>query len=334
MEQRQADMRRMAGYGASGDDVARFLRELRQLRDDAGLGHAELAARAHFPYDIIMAAEVGPGLPDLPVLCAYVRGCGGTTEEWEERWRSLTRTPSLPVSASRNAGRSDAATAGARIGAVTQVGDSPDPSIIIAALSRVAEEMASPGAQSPAAGQADDFSSADASFPPAEASYPPVAEPAAPPAEAFPAAPEPFPPDLATSAGDKPAGWDPIRVSTAWPAIRDTPVAAAGPAGPAGPAGRAAGADPAGGSGMGVPWGKAPWEADPLNAAPVSPARSGSAAQPAGAVPGAGAGTTAAGAGTTRGAGGGAGHPASWTRVAVIAAVLVCVLAVLLAVFA
>ena len=34
---------------ASGDDTARFLRELRQLRDGAGLGQAELAARAHYP---------------------------------------------------------------------------------------------------------------------------------------------------------------------------------------------------------------------------------------------------------------------------------------------
>ena len=128
------------------DDAARFLRELRQLRDGAGLGHAELAARAHFPYDSIRAAEVGPALPDLPVLSAYVRGCGGTTEEWEERWRSLTSTPSLPVSESRHAGTSDAATAGARIGSVSQVGDNPDPSVIIAALNRVAEEMASPSA--------------------------------------------------------------------------------------------------------------------------------------------------------------------------------------------
>jgi hypothetical protein len=336
VEQRQADMRQMAGYGTSGDDVARFLRELRQLRDGAGLGHAELAARAHFPYDIIRAAEVGPGLPDLPVLCAYVRGCGGTTEEWEERWRSLTRTPSMPLSASRNAGRSDAATAGARIGAVTQVGDNPDPSIIIAALGRVAEEMASPGTQSPGAGQAGEFPPADASFPsaeaaypPVEAAYPPVAEPLAPPAEAFPAAPEPFPPvppaPEFTAGDNKPAGWDPIRVSTAWPVLRDTPTALPGPAD------RTAGADPAGGTGMGVPWGKAPWESEPPNAAPASPARASSAAQPAGTVPGT-ARTTAVGA--SRGAGGGTGHPASWTRIAVIAAVLVCVIAVLLAVFA
>ena len=142
MEHHKADIRQVAGRGTAGDDTARFLRELRQLRDGAGLGHAELAARAHFPYDSIKAAEAGPSLPDLPVLSAYVRGCGGTTEEWEERWRSLTRTPSLPVSAARHAGDSAAATAGARIGSVTQVVDTPDPSVILAALNRVAEGMA------------------------------------------------------------------------------------------------------------------------------------------------------------------------------------------------
>src|SRR5579864_4550812 len=143
VKHQEAELREVVPSGVPDDDPARFLRELRQLRNGAGLEHVELAARAHYPCDAILAAEAGPALPDLPVLSAYVRGCGGTTEEWEERWRSLTRSPSLPVSASRHAGRSDAATAGARIGSVSQVGDSPDPSIIIAALNRVAEEMAS-----------------------------------------------------------------------------------------------------------------------------------------------------------------------------------------------
>ena len=58
------------------DDATRFLRELRQLRSEAGLESAELAARAHYPHDVIVAAEIGPGLPELPVLSAYVRGCG------------------------------------------------------------------------------------------------------------------------------------------------------------------------------------------------------------------------------------------------------------------
>src|SRR6202034_1766763 len=90
-----------------GDDSTRFLRELRQLRDGAGLGPAELAARAHYPYDRIRAAEVGPSLPDL-----------------------------------RPTGSSTAASAGARIGSISPAADTPDPSIILAALDRVAEEMA------------------------------------------------------------------------------------------------------------------------------------------------------------------------------------------------
>ncbi len=176
MEHHKADVWQVAGRGTAGDDAARFLRELRQLRDAAGLGHAELAARAHYPYDIIKAAEAGPSLPDLPILSAYVRGCGGTAEEWEERWRRLTRTPSLPVSASRHAGNSAAATAGARIGAATQVVDAPDPSVIIKALSRVAEEMAGGGTET---------DEAPLTVPPRPA-YPAEDSPAAPPPAVVP----------------------------------------------------------------------------------------------------------------------------------------------------
>jgi hypothetical protein len=142
VEHRQVEDRPAASCRAPGDDPARFLRELRQLRDGAGLGQAELAARAHYPYDRIKAAEVGPTLPDLPVLSAYVRGCGGTTEEWEERWRSLTSAPTLPLLDARPAGCSTAASAGARIGSISPVADTPNPSVILAALDRVAEEMA------------------------------------------------------------------------------------------------------------------------------------------------------------------------------------------------
>jgi hypothetical protein len=314
VEHRKADVRQVASRGASGDDPARFLRELRQLRDGAGLGQAELAARAHFPYDSIRAAEVGPALPDLPVLSAYVRGCGGTTEEWEERWRSLTRSPSLPVPASRHAGRSDAATAGARIGSVSSVGDSPDPSIIIAALDRVAEEMASssadPVSPSPAVPAVPDF-------PSSEAPLPSVPEP-------FPSTPEP-------RTSDTPAGWDPIRVSTAWPAIRDTPMVAA----------ESASATQL--SGAAAPWEAAPWAEGPLDATPpatgavspgvVSPGAAGSAAPAAGATSGDARAPEAA-AGYAPAAAGASGRSSSQTRVVVIAAVLLCVLAVLLAIFA
>jgi hypothetical protein len=142
VEHSQVEAPQPTARRSSGDDTARFLQELRQLRDGAGLGPAELAARAHYPYDRIRAAEAGPALPDLPVLSAYVRGCGGTTEEWEERWRSLTSAPTLPLLAARPAGSSTAASAGARIGSVSPAADTPDPSIILAALDRVAEGMA------------------------------------------------------------------------------------------------------------------------------------------------------------------------------------------------
>ncbi len=314
MEHGKTETRQVAGYRASGDDAARFLSELRQLRDSAGLGHAELAARAHFPYDSIRAAEVGPALPDLPVLSAYVRGCGGTTEEWEERWRSLTRSPSLPVSASRHAGRSDAATAGARIGSASQIGDNPDPSIIIAALNRVAEEMGSPGAdivEPPADVElTENVASSEASFPPATGVFPPADG-------GVPLAPEPV-------TSGRPAGWDPIRVSTAWPAIRDTPATAAEPATSAGSYG---------GTGTGVPWGSPPWADDRLGTASSATDTAGPAAGETSSgtarVPAA-----ATRSGTSASGDGGQGSPASWTRIMVAAAVLLCVLAVLLAIFA
>ena len=142
MEHGEAELREVAPYDTPRDDPARFLRELRQLRDGAGLGQTELAIRAHYPRDAIRAAEAGPALPDLPVLSAYVRGCGGAVTEWEERWRALTSSPTLPLLPSRTAGGSDAATAGARVGSVSLAADGHDPSLVMAALSRVAHGIA------------------------------------------------------------------------------------------------------------------------------------------------------------------------------------------------
>lgn len=251
MEHHNADARPVAGLGVSGDDdTARFLRELRQLRYSAGLGHAQLAARAHYPYDSIMAAELGPSLPDLPVLSAFVRGCGGPTQEWEERWRSLTSSPSLPVPETRQTGQSDAANAGARVCSAALAGDVPDPSVILAALNRVAEEMASPAADP---------------VPP-----PPVAPPAPDlPPSAFPSPSSSlseFSQDFSSGeagAVARSAGWDPIRVSAAWPALKYTPTMAelASDAGGPGGAGSPGGA--------GAPWGAAvaPWAEDLADAA-------------------------------------------------------------------
>jgi hypothetical protein len=381
VEHHQADVWQAAARGAAGDDAARFLRELRQLRDGAGLGHAELAARAHYPYDLIKAAEAGPSLPDLPVLSAYVRGCGGTAEEWEERWRQLTSTPSLPVSESRHAGNSAAATAGARIGAVTQVVDAPDPSVIIAALNRVAEGMAVggpdldaaltvpprpayPSDDLPGSGSTAGFPAADALAPDValpevavpEVSLPltPVEDPVATPADFTPFAPvapvedpvptladftpfapvapvddpvvipadaraagslsdpmaDPMPAAAEPAADVRPKGWDPIRVSAAWPKIGDEdPRKTLGSADGAGPSDSSkAGKSPAGAARAG--------------------AASGNVAKPVV--------RQSAWAGSVDASGEPAGvaRPGSRARTLMVAVVLICVVAVVLAIFA
>jgi hypothetical protein len=118
-----------------GDDQARFLADLRALREAAAVGYDELAARAHYPSDILKEAENGPGLPTLPILAAYVRACDGDVLEWEERWRrvanEISGDPGLPV---RPAGASPAAVAGARAGVGVAPPDVYDPERIKAAL--------------------------------------------------------------------------------------------------------------------------------------------------------------------------------------------------------
>ena len=118
-----------------GDDQARFLADLRALRDSAAIGYDELAARAHYPSDVLKEAENGPVLPGLPILTAYVRACDGDVLNWEERWRRLNPEvaddPDLPV---RPAGASPAAVAGARAGVGVAPPDVYDPERIKAAL--------------------------------------------------------------------------------------------------------------------------------------------------------------------------------------------------------
>jgi hypothetical protein len=118
-----------------GDDQARFLADLRALRDSAAIGYDELSARAHYPSDVLKEAENGPSLPGLPILSAYVRACEGDVLDWEERWRRLNPEapddPDLPV---RPAGASAAAVAGARAGVGVTPPDVYDPDRIRAAL--------------------------------------------------------------------------------------------------------------------------------------------------------------------------------------------------------
>ena len=150
MEQRNADLR--TDLCDRRDPAAgRFLSDMRALRAQASLGQGELAARAHYPRDVIAAAE--SALPELPVLAAYVRGCGGTGDdmvEWEDRWRSVTGAAASPVLSARVAGLSGAASAGARLSAVSPAVSPPvspegqGPAVVLAALHRFAERMAQP----------------------------------------------------------------------------------------------------------------------------------------------------------------------------------------------
>jgi hypothetical protein len=131
---------------SQGDDRAAFLAEFRTLRDRAALDYEELAARAHYPTEVLREAEIGPGLPGLPVLAAYVRACGADVIEWEERWRRLASSTGndagLPV---RPAGASPAAVAGARAGITITPAEAHDSERIRAALRahREREEHAS-----------------------------------------------------------------------------------------------------------------------------------------------------------------------------------------------
>jgi hypothetical protein len=141
---------RATGADGATDEAIQFLREMRQMRSGAGLGCADLAARAHYPKDVIMAAEAGPSLPDLPILSAYVRGCGGTVAEWEERWRALTGTPiTSPGLPARPVGGSSLAAAGARAASSTPAVGIPDQRRIMAAISRASAAWAATAAIPP-----------------------------------------------------------------------------------------------------------------------------------------------------------------------------------------
>jgi hypothetical protein len=185
----------------SGDDQARFLADLRALRDSAVIGYDELSARAHYPSDVLKEAENGPSLPGLPILSAYVRACEGDVLDWEERWRRLNPEvpddPDLPV---RPAGASAAAVAGARAGVGVAPPDVYDPDRIRAALrgdqgrtEQTSRKTDDPGILTSASASAD-----------AHPGYDQPAEPAASP--------------------DHGAGWG---ASTGWDAVPDPQVTSA-----------------------------------------------------------------------------------------------------------
>ncbi|WP_329100973.1 hypothetical protein OG792_19790 [Micromonospora sp. NBC_01699] len=70
--------------------LLRFARDLRLLREKAGKPtYRELSGRAHYSEAALSQAAAGHKLPSMAVTLAYVAACGGSTEDWEERWREV-----------------------------------------------------------------------------------------------------------------------------------------------------------------------------------------------------------------------------------------------------
>src|ERR1700759_2536094 len=132
------------------DDKQRFLADMRALRDEAALGYDELAARTHYPDDILKDAESGPSLPGLPVLAAYVRACEGDVPAWEERWRRLG------FDAPRGDADLPARAAGARPGVAPPDAYTPEPiGAVLRGISQAEQdELGTPGRTAAAFGPA------------------------------------------------------------------------------------------------------------------------------------------------------------------------------------
>jgi len=71
------------------DGLEAFARDLRALRAKADLDYPEMAEVSHYEMKTLAAAAGGLRLPSLPVAVAFVRACGGSVAEWEERWQKI-----------------------------------------------------------------------------------------------------------------------------------------------------------------------------------------------------------------------------------------------------
>ena len=72
--------------------VQRFAFELRRLREAAGKpAYRDVAKRAHYSVTALSEAAGGEAFPSLAVTLAYVRACGGDSDEWRQRWESASQ---------------------------------------------------------------------------------------------------------------------------------------------------------------------------------------------------------------------------------------------------
>src|SRR6202035_3452555 len=64
--------------------------DLRRLRAQAGNPpYRAMAMKARYSASTLSEAASGRRLATLPVVVAYVAGCGADTEGWQERWRQV-----------------------------------------------------------------------------------------------------------------------------------------------------------------------------------------------------------------------------------------------------
>lgn len=85
-----------------------FATGLRDLRQEAGNPpFRQLARRAHYSATTLSVACSGTALPSLEVTLALVRACGGSEEEWRQRWADaaaeIEAEPGRPRTAAKRA---------------------------------------------------------------------------------------------------------------------------------------------------------------------------------------------------------------------------------------
>lgn len=67
--------------------LASFASGLRALRAQRGLKYRQLARRAHCSQGALSRAASGRYLPTWEITRAYVLACGGSADQWQDRWR-------------------------------------------------------------------------------------------------------------------------------------------------------------------------------------------------------------------------------------------------------
>jgi DNA-binding XRE family transcriptional regulator len=82
----------VSGTGPAAD----FARQLRLLREHAGLTLGQLAAVTGLSAATLSVAQAGRRLPSWKVCAAFVQACRGDLEDWRERWTNADNLSRVP----------------------------------------------------------------------------------------------------------------------------------------------------------------------------------------------------------------------------------------------